>query len=65
MSHALNRYIRSEMSKVKIRRSNGHASDDLKNLEQMGLLERIGTTGRGIYYQLKERGKRGNNGAKR
>jgi len=42
------------------------ASNDLSNLETTGILERVGTTGRGTYYQLKEqkRGKTGNKGAK-
>lgn len=41
------------------------ATEDLKYLEKLGILERVGTTGRGVYYVLKrhERGKRSNNGA--
>lgn len=41
------------------------ASDDLSHLEVRGLLERVGTTGKGTHYRLKgqERGERGNKGA--
>jgi ATP-dependent DNA helicase RecG len=40
------------------------ASDELSQLEMKGLLERVGTTGKGTYYRLKDqRGKRGNKGA--
>ena len=46
------------------------ASDGLSELEAKGLLERVGTTGKGTYYRLKgeEKGRkgqqRGNKGAK-
>ena len=41
------------------------ASDDLSQLEAKGLLERVGTTGKGTHYRLKEqeRGETGNKGA--
>jgi len=41
------------------------ASDDLSQLEVKGLLERVGTTGKGTHYRLKEqeRGETGNKGA--
>lgn len=41
------------------------ASDDLRWLEKAGLLERVGTTGKGTHYRLKgrQRGERGNKGA--
>jgi len=40
------------------------ASDELSRSETKGLLERVGTTGKGTYYRLKEqRGERGNKGA--
>lgn len=40
-------------------------TDDLKELEDKGILERVGTTGKGTYYVLKgrQRGERGNEGA--
>lgn len=41
------------------------ATDDLKELEDKGILERVGITGKGTYYILKgrQRGKRGIKGA--
>jgi len=41
------------------------ATNDLKELENKGIFERIGTTGKGVYYTLKgqERGKTGIKGA--
>lgn len=41
------------------------ATNDLKELESKGIFERIGTTGKGVYYTLKgqERGKTGIEGA--
>ena len=43
------------------------STDDLKELEDKEILERVGTTGKGTYYILKghQRGERGNKGAKR
>ncbi len=41
------------------------ATEDLRYLEKLEILERVGTTGKGVYYMLKrqKRGKRSNNGA--
>ena len=52
-----------ELCEVKKRQT----TDDLKDLEDRGILERVGTTGKGTYYVLKGRqtGERGNKGAKR
>lgn len=50
-----------ELCRIKKRQ----ATDDLKELENKAVLERIGTTGKGTYYALKgrQRGERGTKGA--
>jgi len=43
------------------------ATEDLRHLEKLGILERVGTTGKGVHYVLKrhKRGERGSNGARK
>ncbi len=43
------------------------ATEDLRHLEKLGILERVGTTGKGVHYVLKghRRGERGSNGARK
>ena len=43
------------------------ATEDLRHLEKLGILERVGTTGKGVYYVLKghRRGERGSNGERK
>jgi len=50
-----------EISHIKKRQ----ASNDLKELEEKGILKKVGITGKGTHYLLKGhyRGKRGNKGA--